>query len=428
MHARRFRHRSADRQRGAVAIMLGLTLAMLIGFAGLALDLGRFFIIKTELQNAMDACALSASTQLRPGQNNPNALTRAIAYGRVFTTGGVSENPLEGNIAAIQNRVVFQTGVVNVQPENITFSEDLDGPYVPLASADPNTAAFVQCSLPLTDIPVFFMRVLNPLLTTQTVAAQAVATLAPSGSSCAIPVAVCKEPGTTAATNFGLTVGQWLAPPAGSGSPYGTGNFGWVDFTPPGGGASELADLLTGPGQCDTTLGAEVDEPGSIASLETAWNSRFGVYRPGAGNPQLATAPPDVTGYGYSVGNWPSQFNAYAGAQGGASNYGAAAAAYEPYQYTPPNPFSSIPSSQHQSLGRNRRIVVAPVVDCTVWNAGTGRPVIEAFACVLMLNPMLGSSPVPTLEFMGLSTAVGSPCSTNGEPGTFGPLVPQLVQ
>ena len=49
------------------------------------------------------ACALAASSQLRPGQNNPNALTRAIAYGRVFTTGGVSENPLEGNIAAIQN-------------------------------------------------------------------------------------------------------------------------------------------------------------------------------------------------------------------------------------------------------------------------------------------------------------------------------------
>ncbi|MEZ5662936.1 MAG: Tad domain-containing protein [Burkholderiaceae bacterium] len=80
-------------QRGAVAVILGITVTVLIGFAGLAIDLGRFFIVKTELQNAMDACALSASTQLRPGQNNPNALTRAIAYGRVFTTGGVSENP-----------------------------------------------------------------------------------------------------------------------------------------------------------------------------------------------------------------------------------------------------------------------------------------------------------------------------------------------
>ncbi|MEZ5662935.1 MAG: hypothetical protein R3E94_05305 [Burkholderiaceae bacterium] len=129
----------------------------------------------------------------------------------------------------------------------------------------------------LADIPVFLMRVLNPLRDTQTVAARAVATLAPSGSSCAIPVAACKVPGTTAATNFGLSVGQWLSPPVGPGSPYGTGNFGWVDFTPPGGGASELADLLTGPGQCSTSIGTIVDEPGAISSLETAWNSRFGV-------------------------------------------------------------------------------------------------------------------------------------------------------
>ncbi len=435
MHARRRHHPAAARQRGAVAIMLGITLAVLIGFAGLALDLGRFFIIKTELQNAMDACALSASTQLRPGQSNPNALTRAIAYGRVFTTGGVSENPLEGNIAAIQNRVSFQDQVVNVQAENITFSEDLAGPYVPLASADPNTAAFVQCSLPLTDIPVFFMRVLNPLLTTQTVSARAVATLAPSGSSCAIPVAACKVPGSTAASSFGLTAGQWLAPPSGPGSPYGTGNFGWIDFTPPGGGASELANLLTGPGQCDTSIGNEVDEPGAIASLETAWNSRFGVYRNGSGNPQVTTAPPDVTGRGYTTSNWTVSVsggrtigNAYSGSSAGASNYLSAAASYAPYQVSPPNPYNRISSAQHQSLGRNRRVVVAPVVDCAVWNVGTGRPVIEGFACVLMLNPMLGSSPVPTLEFLGLSTAAGSPCATNGEPGTFGPLVPQLVQ
>ena len=226
-------------------------------------------------------------------------------------------------------------------------------------------------------------------------------------------------------------MGEWLAPPAGPGSPYGTGNFGWVDFTPPGGGASELADLLAGPGQCSTSLGAQIDQPGSIASLETAWNSRFGVYRSGNGNPQVGTASPDVTGYGYTASNWPPASNAYAGSVPGVPgeiNYKMAATSYTPYQFIPPNPFDRITTAQHTTLGRNRREVVAPVVDCTVWNTGGGRPVIEGFACVLMLNPMLGSSPVPTLEFLGLSTAAGSQCATNGAPGTFGPLVPQLVQ
>jgi hypothetical protein len=41
---------------------------------------------------------------------------------------------------------------------------------------------------------------------------------------------------------------------------------------------------------------------------------------------------------------------------------------------------------------------------------------------------MLAVGDVPGLEFLGLSTNAGSPCSTNGEPGIFGPLVPQLVQ
>lgn len=429
MMLQRHPHRSARRgQRGAVAIILGITLAVLIGFAGLAIDLGRFFVIKTELQNAMDACALAASTQLRPGQNDPNTLDRAIAYGRVFTTGGVSVNPLDGNIAAIQNRINFQQQVVTVSADNIRFAEALAGPYVSQASADANTAAFVQCSLPLDDIPIFFMRLLNPLLTTQTVSARAVATLAPSASACGIPLAACKVPGTTAASNFGLSVGEWLVPPSGPGSSYGTGNFGWIDFTPPAGGASELADLLSGPGQCSTSIGATVGQSGLIASLYTHWNSRFGLYRSGAGNPQLADASPDFTGYGYNLSNWPSGSNAYAGIQAGAVNYRTAVANNNPYQVLPPNPYDRLTTAQHAAQGRFRRVAVAPVVDCSVWNAGGANPVIEGWACILMLDPLLGSSADPTIEFLGLSTDVGSPCATNGEPGTFGPLVPQLVQ
>src|SRR5437867_791430 len=154
-----------QRQRGAIAIMFGLTLAVLIGFAGLAIDLGRFFVIKTELQNDMDACALAAASQLRPGQNNPNALTKAVAYGRVFSTGGVDDvatAPLEGNIAAIKNLANFQSVVVNIQSENITFSDTLGGTYKTIAGgANYNTAAFAKCTFPMTGLPIFFMKVLN---------------------------------------------------------------------------------------------------------------------------------------------------------------------------------------------------------------------------------------------------------------------------
>lgn len=419
------------RQRGAVALIFGLMLVVLIGFAGLAIDLGRFFVIKSELQNGVDACALAAASQLRPGQNNTGALTKAIAYGRVFSTGGVGDpatEPLAGNIEGIKNRVNFQGAVIDVAPDQITFADTLDGVFETAASADPNTAAFARCTAPLSGLPIYFMRVLSPWLGTQTVTAMAAATLAPSQSACAIPVAVCKVPGTTAASNFGLSIGQWLSPPVGPGSAYGTGNFGWVDYTPPGGGGSELASLLTGRGQCSITSATEVGEPGEIASLDVAWNSRFGLYKPGSGNPKVDTAPPDLTGYSYTSATWPLGANAYRGTVAGRSNYAAAAASHRPYQLSAPNPYSPLTDGQHRDFGRSRRLVVAPVVDCGVWDDGGSNPVVEGWSCVLMLNPLLSNTDVPGLEFLGLSTVSGSPCSTTGEPGAFGPLVPQLVQ
>lgn len=423
------RHRQ---QRGVVAIMFGLMLAIMIGFAGLAIDLGRFFIIKTELQNAMDACALAAASQLRPGQNNANALTRAVSHGRIFSTGGVDDPvtaPLEGNISAIKNKANFQSTVLDVQSVNISFSTTINGTYQTIAEgANFNTAAFAKCTYPMTGLPIFFMQVLNPLLTTQAVSAMAVATLAPSASNCAIPVAVCKTSGTTAATNFGFAIGQWVAPPVGAS--YGTGNFGWIDYTPPAGGANELAGILTGAGQCTMALGTAVGQSGVNASVEKAWNSRFGIYQSGAGNPQVNTAAPDFTGYSYTTATWTAGANAYSGISGATPNYQSAASSHTAYQSNPPNPYNKITQAQHTGFGDNRRVAVAPVVNCAVWNTppGSAQPTIEGWACVLMLNPKLTGADRYGLEFLGLSTAAGSPCAATGEPGLFGPLVRQLVQ
>ena len=55
-----------SRQGGAVLVLVGISLAVLIGFLGIVIDLGRLFVTKTELQTAMDACALAASAELRP--------------------------------------------------------------------------------------------------------------------------------------------------------------------------------------------------------------------------------------------------------------------------------------------------------------------------------------------------------------------------
>ena len=161
-----------------------------------------------------------------------------------------------------------------------------------------------------------------------------------------------------------------------------------------------------------------------------AWNSRFGLYKGGV---RLADAPPDVTGYAYTnitnnpntTVTWALGHDANAGISGPSFNYLNASTNYRPYQFSP-----DLTSAQHRSLGRNKRVTVAPIVDCSVWagRPGNAQPAIEGWACVLMLNPVLDTKQAAMLEFLSLSTTPGSACSTNGEPGTFGPLVPQLVQ
>jgi hypothetical protein len=52
------------RQRGAIAVMTALFVVVLIGFAALALDLGRLYVLRTEMQNAVDAAAMAAAAEL----------------------------------------------------------------------------------------------------------------------------------------------------------------------------------------------------------------------------------------------------------------------------------------------------------------------------------------------------------------------------
>ena len=47
--AMRSRLSNASRQKGAVLVLVGMSIAVLIGFLGIVVDLGRLFVTKTEL-------------------------------------------------------------------------------------------------------------------------------------------------------------------------------------------------------------------------------------------------------------------------------------------------------------------------------------------------------------------------------------------
>ncbi len=67
--------RAPSRQSGAILMMTILFLILLLGFAALALDLGRLYVLRTEMQNAADAAALAAAREL---DGRENAIADAV--------------------------------------------------------------------------------------------------------------------------------------------------------------------------------------------------------------------------------------------------------------------------------------------------------------------------------------------------------------
>ena len=203
--------RSLHRQRGAVAIIVGLALAVMIGFVGLALDLGKLYVTRSELQNSADACALSAARDL----------TSAIS---------LSVAEADGIAAGHLNFVFFQNKSVQMSTNaNVTFSDSLSNAFLTKNSVTkPANIKYVQCTATLSNIAHWFIEILNVLPGTKLanaaeVSAIAIATVGGGQTTCAIPVFVCRGPSDPV-----YKVGDWISSPSGSSSTYGPGNFGWA--------------------------------------------------------------------------------------------------------------------------------------------------------------------------------------------------------
>jgi len=444
------RHLSS-RQRGAVALVVGLSLPVLVGAVGLALDSGHLYLTRTELQNAADACALAASYELTDAPAIPAwAFSRAEAAGRAL---------------ARRNKAGFQRTALADAEVQVSFGGELGAGAAWLTAGAASPAAkYVRCTVTRADIAPWFMQVLGAQ--PKAVSALATATLSPAQRTCALPMGLCVRPGG-AAPHFGYAKGDWVGldfAESGNNASYG-GNFRWIDFDPSaptpgcsGGGAQELSCLISGTGQCSLpppvagncatsgngkpTPGC-VGQSGNINSMESAYNSRFGLYKGGSGNPQAATAVPDLTGYAYAwedgQGNWPDGRNAYMGSAPGAPNFQQARAASlgtaqapglnPPFYATAYNP---LPPAQHLARGADRRRVTVPIIDCSGFTSGKHAP-IRGYACVLLLDPYRkqGNSVKSKVEYLGASQEPGSPCASSGVVGdtaSLGPMVPALVQ
>jgi len=99
--------RFANDQHGAVAIIVGLVLVLLLGFMAFAVDLGHVMVTRNELQNIADGAALGATRQL-------GVIYEGLYYGDLVTY--VCDPALLTNVAkeiALKNKAAGKTIQVN---------------------------------------------------------------------------------------------------------------------------------------------------------------------------------------------------------------------------------------------------------------------------------------------------------------------------
>lgn len=411
--------RHATKQTGAVAIIVALSIVVLIGFAGLVLDLGRLYVNKSELQTAADSCALAAVSGLVCESGDP-----ATCHASNLVN---AENA--GRLAASRNRRDLQSTAVDIDPADIRFSMVLapNAGYLSRAAGANPASKYAMCIARSNGIVPWFMGLLGQ--GPSDVSATAVAKLDPSANFClTVPMGLC-------------------VPTAGSYSPHSwitenfTGNEGkededvawagqylrWVDFTPNAGGANEIKDLMSGIDQvCDMQIGSQVKETGMKQGVKYAFNTRFGLYK----NYSISEAPPDFTGYAYPTTNKASPVIGQS--QPALDDYLLRKAAHTGFDKNlydggkngdPPGKAST--SAEHLQYGAVRRLVTVPIIDCT-----KGQWTIKDVACVLLLNPMSkGSQGTVYIEYEGLASDASSPCLGTGGPGGGGTMpVPTLMQ
>ena len=422
-------------QKGAVIVTVALVMLFLLGFMGIALDFGRMFIVKTELQTAVDSCALAAAQEL---DNQGTALTRATSAG--LTAGNLNNVNLQSTNWGGQGKIVTA---------DVTFK---DTAYV--ATTSPANAHYAQCAHTQPAIQMFLLHVFGAFSGNtadfprqRSVSALAVATRGSAQTTCPLPLALKPKPGGTA-PNYGFVVGEWITLITAASSSV-NGQIGWANLDGSNNASETRAEMN---GHCGTKVGDTLGTPGTQTTIADPWNYRFGIYK-NSGDP--AVDQPDFSGYAYTAVNWTSTVSingnfhnsAWDGTPAAGSGTTAAnflnkrsvfascadtgtrvrgANSCESITGLSLNSFQKLAApgntnGGHRQYGSSRRIVLVPIIDA-------GSHVID-YACMLMLQPLSIPMTDVQLEFRGNAGNPASPCSSSGLPGgVAGPLIPVLVR
>ncbi len=386
------------KQKGAIIVVAVVSLLALFGMAALALDGGHLFLSKTRLQNAVDAAALSAAKMLDTTGDTVSAEVAALDTFTQFT-----QSTGNGELFQALDEMTF----------GVEFSDTLF-PFVP-GSSDP---AFVRVTVAGVSLQPFFMAALG--LTDKDVGASAVSGPSPALNNevCnVVPMMLCgtdeSDPEEGLFYGYNTNHLHVLKTGAGDESEVGPGNFQLIRL-PGGQGGADLREALAGGyDQCLSTSEPAETEPGnSVGPVAQGFNLRFGEAS-GPLDPELYKAD-------YVV-DYPSPGLTYSDdgqilASNGSVLVDAAdlAAAY-PTDYSYEGHYNQTYEMQGDNYDPNsgqyhRRILTAPIGDCTGTTNGQGEVDTFGFGCVFLLQPVVqkGNEAQVFIEFLESCDAFGT--------------------
>jgi hypothetical protein len=291
----------SSHKTGSVLPFAALIMAALLGIVGLSFDLGRHYILSTELQKAADAAALAGAYQLDAYEPPATVLARVTA--------AVQGAPLVAN----SQKLGASPGAIVISSVTLLRSVPANDD-TPIGSGDvgpPYNYVRVQTQA-VTSNNIFGQVVGQPA----TITLQAEAVARKGRAVCQIPpLAVCNPAeaisGAGASFNPAAYFGRQILARAhgGGGTSWAPGNFGFLDVPGYGNGAGGLANALgtAAPNACFKT--AVTTEPGQTNGARAALNTRFDMYenpffKNSKNDPNFPPAQNVTKGYNTAAGNY----------------------------------------------------------------------------------------------------------------------------
>ncbi|MEA3411730.1 MAG: pilus assembly protein TadG-related protein [Pseudomonadota bacterium] len=383
---------SETTQRGIVLPIVAIAMTVLIGMAGLALDLSRGYLDKARLETAVDAAALAG----------------AKVVNELGNTAAAQQDAADAAVTAFDFHLEGDLAAANTVPA-ITFSTTLAGPFAPLPVAD---ARYVRAAVTGLPSPVLLARVIPGVADQLTIDASAVAGpspplgTSPEGEVCELaPILACAE--DPAAENFGFPtdvnelwclkegVPGTTADSSGCKDALKHGNFQLVELECGPGGAC-VREELAGGSRCSYIGESITTKPGNtVGPTAQGYNTRFNVYQGAGMNPD--DHPPDTI---TTEGIWYAE--------------------YEARQAAGPHNVASLEDGGDGVPGR--RILAVPVGSCDEEMVyGRDEVPVVGIACFFMYQQANPSNPQEIYgQFLGECDAAGDIAQDPGVPGPGG--------